>query len=85
MKVVNVTLFGKRIFANIINLEKLLWITQADSECKRKAEGDITYTHEGNAQREGVMQTEEQRLERAAPRNWKTQRTTSPLELPERD
>lgn len=53
--------------------------------CKRKAEGDITYTHEGNVQREGVVQTEEQRWERAAPRNWRTQGTTSALELPERD
>ena len=40
----------------------------------------IRETHRG----EGVVQTDEQRLERAVPRNWKKQRAASPLELPER-
>lgn len=90
MKVVNVTLFGERIFADIINLEKLLWIIQADSEwhhsvlVRGRQRGipliHIRETHRG----EGVVQTDEQRLERAAPRNWKKQRAAFPLELPER-
>lgn len=63
MKVVNVILFGKRIFADIINLEKLLWIIQEDPKCHhsvliRGKQREISHRHIKETQRrEGVMQT----------------------------
>lgn len=89
MKVVNVTLFGERIFADIINLEKLLWIIQADSEWHhsvlvRGRQRRIPLIHIRKHIEEGVVQTDEQRLEASSPQKLEEAKSSFPLELPER-
>lgn len=61
----DVALFGKRVFKDVINLRilRLLWIIQMgpkfNNKCKRKAEGDLKHRRRADINTQRTRQSED--------------------------